>query len=341
MGRLKITNLNIGYERQDVVRELNLTLEDGEIFCLLGPSGGGKSTILKTIAGLLTPRKGSIEIDGNRVDQFPAEQRDAVLIFQQPLLFPFLNVFQNIGFGLKMAGIPRKHARKRIEKIMEITGILGLRNRRVHQLSGGQQQRVALARGLVLEPSILLLDEPFSALDASLRRKMRELISEVQRQTRTTMLFVTHDQAEAFVLGDRIGLLLNGKLLQTGSPEELFYHPATPEVAQFFGCRNFIQGRVSQHRFSSDIINCPAPGIPDGETTASIRPEDIEFSPVAHGGKVHGRITRLRFEGTTTQIILQAGSIHFSAVTTRTQLREGDETTFYIPADRLHFFKTS
>ena len=233
MGYLELQKLTINYGKTAVVRDLSLSVSNGEIVTLLGPSGAGKTTILKAIAGLLKPVSGKIFINDIQVNHLPAEKRDAVLIFQKPLLFPFLNVSQNIGFGLKMQQAGRKEAERKISKILEITMLTGLHDRKIHQLSGGQQQRVALARGLVLEPSILLLDEPLSNLDADLRQQMRELIQAVQEQTGTTMLFVTHDQSEALAISDRVCLLLDGRLRQAGKPEELFYFPADPEVAMF------------------------------------------------------------------------------------------------------------
>ncbi|MGB3211827.1 MAG: ABC transporter ATP-binding protein [Desulforhopalus sp.] len=341
MGKLELQNLTINYNTKPVIRNLSLDIDDGEIVSLLGPSGAGKTTILKAIAGLLHPTSGRIIINGSPVDQLPAEKRDAVLIFQKPLLFPFLDVGQNIGFGLKMAKVKGAAAEKQIKKIIEITGLEGLQTRKIHQLSGGQQQRVALARGLVLEPSILLLDEPLSNLDAELRQQMRELIRSVQAQTGTTMLFVTHDQSEAFALSDRICLLLDGSLRQTGTPTELFYHPADPDVARFFGCMNFITGKIHNGVFENGFVSCPTPLDDSPEARAVIRPEDIVLSSTESEYGTVGKIIHVQFEGSTTRLTIRAGDTTFTALSLRPDYHFEQSVRLYFPPERLHIFPHS
>ena len=323
MGHLELQNLTIGYGETTIIRDLSISIGNGEIVSLLGPSGAGKTTILKAIAGLLQPSAGDILINDIPVDHLPAEKRDAVLIFQKPLLFPFLNVAQNIGFGLKMQQISSREARPRIDKILEITELTGLGDRKIHQLSGGQQQRVALARGLVLEPSILLLDEPLSNLDAGLRQQMRELIRTIQKQTGITMLFVTHDQSEALAISDRVCLLLGGTLRQTGPPEELFYHPADPEVAHFFGCDN--------------IFNT-------GEKTFTIRPEDIKIMEAPPDGPdssqhcLDGEVTGVSFEGSLTRLTVQVEHGLLTVLCRRPAFRTGQKVRLRMPEECIHFF---
>ncbi len=336
MGQLELRNLTINYAGKPVIRDLSLDIHDGEMVSLLGPSGVGKTTILKAIAGLLQPDSGKIIIDGQRVDHLPAEKRDAVLIFQKPLLFPFLDVGQNIGFGLKMAGIKGWAAGKKIDRIIKITGLEGLKNRKIHQLSGGQQQRVALARGLVLEPSVLLLDEPLSNLDAELRQQMRELISCVQAQTGTTMLFVTHDQSEAFAISDRICVLLDGRLRQTGTPTELFYQPADTDVSRFFGCTNFIHGAIHNGMFKSSFGNCNASHSDSPEAIAVIRPENIIISSAGiTNGKV-GRVAQIQFEGSTTRLTIEVGDESFTALSLRPDFHREQLVWLHFPPERLH-----
>lgn len=344
MGRLQLQNLTINYGETPIIRDLSLSIQNGEIVSLLGPSGAGKTTVLKAIAGLLKPVAGKILIDDIPVNHLPAEKRDAVLIFQKPLLFPFLNVSQNIGFGLKMQQINRKDARKKIGKIIEITELTGLQSRKIHQLSGGQQQRVALARGLVLEPSILLLDEPLSNLDAGLRQQMRELIQTVQKQTGTTMLFVTHDQSEALAISDRVCLLLGGTLRQTGSPEDLFYLPAAPEVARFFGCDNIFctpdDGKENITAFSSaqsDRCNI-------GEKIFTIRPEDIEILAADRirsepfQQSLEGRVTAVTFEGRMTKLTVDIEKTPIAVLCKRSSFRIGQTVGLRIPEKHIHFF---
>lgn len=338
MGRLEVQDLTVRYNQKPVVGNFSLTVNDGEMVSLLGPSGVGKTTILKAIAGLLRPASGKILINGQHVDHLPAEKRDAVLIFQKPLLFPFLDVGQNIAFGLKMAKVKQAPARKKIDRILAITGLEGLKNRKIHQLSGGQQQRVALARGLVLEPSVLLLDEPLSNLDAELRQQMRELISSVQAQTGTTMLFVTHDQSEAFAISDRICVLLDGSLRQTGTPAELFYQPADPDVACFFGCTNFIDGTINNNTFTGSLVSCPTSLGDAPAAMAAIRPEDIVLSAARMEGGTIGKITQIRFEGSITRLTVEAAGQTFTAHALRPDFRTAQTVWLHFPPERLHIF---
>jgi ABC-type Fe3+/spermidine/putrescine transport system ATPase subunit len=342
MGRLQLRNLSIRYDKKPVISNLSLDIHDGEMVSLLGPSGAGKTTILKAIAGLLRPASGQIIIDGENVDHLPAEKRDTVLIFQKPLLFPFLDVGKNIGFGLKMANITGPTAEKKIDRILAITGLEGLKDRKIHQLSSGQQQRVALARGLVLEPSVLLLDEPLSNLDAELRRQMRELIRGVQAKTGTTMLFVTHDQSEAFAISDRICLLLDGSLRQTGTPTELFYRPADVDVARFFGCTNFMHGTIRNGLFESALFNCPTSLGDCAEATAMIRPEDIELScrknEHTRNNAIAGRIREVHFEGSTSRLHVDTADTTFTVVCLRADFRPEQAVWLHFPPERLHIF---
>ena len=338
MSRLELQNLTIQYGNTTIIRDLTLSIENREIVSLLGPSGAGKTTLLKTIAGLLQPAGGEILINNISVNHLPAEKRDTVLIFQKPLLFPFLNVVQNIGFGLKMQKMERRKAEKKIGRILEITELNGLNNRKIHQLSGGQQQRVALARGLVLEPAILLLDEPLSNLDAELRQQMRELIQTVQRQTETTMLFVTHDQSEALAISDRVCLLLDGSLRQTGSPEELFYSPADPEVAQFFGCDNIFSSSDSFRQQSRDFHN--------DQNLFTIRPEDVEIyssdqqkETAAPQYRFEGTVTGVIFEGRLTRLTVKVtGKEHVTVLCSRPAFHIGQTVWLRMPKNRIHFF---
>jgi len=337
MIQLELQDLTIGYGSTTIIRDLSLSIHDGEIVSLLGPSGAGKTTILKTIAGLLQPAAGQILINNSPVNHLPAEKRDAVLIFQKPLLFPFLNVAQNIGFGLKMQKTGRQQAEKKIAEIIEITGLNGLDNRKVHQLSGGQQQRVALARGLVLEPAILLLDEPLSNLDAELRQQMRELIQTVQKQTGTTMLFVTHDQSEALAISDRVCLLLDGRLRQTGKPEELFYSPADPEVARFFGCNNIFS--------TADSFCQHSCGFDDTAKMFTIRPEDIEIYPSQQERSspkkqpFKGTVNRVTFEGRLTRVTVDVeGKNRIAVLCRRPTFHAGQTVWLRMVENRIHFF---
>jgi ABC-type Fe3+/spermidine/putrescine transport system ATPase subunit len=225
-----------------VIADFSLAVERGELVALLGPSGSGKTTVLKLVAGLMTPESGDIRFDGRSMLGIPAEKRCAAMVFQKPLLFPYLNVRENVAFGLKMRKAPDLEIRTRVGKALELVQLGGFESRRPNELSGGQEQRVALARALVIEPKILLLDEPFSALDQNLRIEMARLVRRVQKLLKITTLFVTHNQEEAAALADRTGLLLDGRLEQAGSTREFYTAPKTLAVARFFGWQTLAGG---------------------------------------------------------------------------------------------------
>jgi len=339
MGNLLLKNLTIRYGGEPVVHDFNLEVKNGEMASLLGPSGAGKTTVLKAIAGLIRPEQGEVIIDGKPVHDLAPEKRNTVMVFQKTLLFPFLNVEKNIAFGLRMQGYSEADTKSRIEKILQLTELGGLGRRKVHELSGGQQQRVSLARALVLKPAVLLLDEPLSNLDANLRQQMRELIQDIQAKTRITTLFVTHDQAEALMISHRVCLLLNGRLRQTGKPRELFYLPADPDVARFFGGCNFIQGKVQDGVFRSEFGNVPAPEVNGNGhlRTATIRPEDIELSLDA-GCDLNGKIAKTNFEGSSTRIWVKCKDTQFVVLTSNNDFEPGQSVGIHLPTGKIWIF---
>lgn len=238
-----VSNITKRYGRQQVLHDLSLEVNGGELFVLLGASGCGKTTLLKIIAGLTPPDSGRLFVNDCEMTDTPPERRNIVYLFQKPTLFDFLNVRENIEFGLKMRGVEKGERRKRAEEALERIGLPGYGERKTSQLSGGQAQRIALARALVVRPDVLLLDEPLSSLDASLRDEMRDLIRDVNRNSGTTMIMVTHDQMEAAVMGDRIGVMIDGRIEQTAEPGPLFREPANERVATFLRQSLFEQFR--------------------------------------------------------------------------------------------------
>ena len=340
MGTLQLDRVHIAFNGADVIRDLSLEVGDGELVSLLGPSGVGKTSLLKAVAGLLEPGRGDIRIDGRSVLGLPPERRSAVMVFQRPLLFPFMDVGQNVAFGLRMQRVPAPEQQRRITEILELTRLSGLEQRRVHEISGGEQQRVALARALVLQPAILLLDEPLSNLDAALRQQMRELVQDIQAETRTSMLFVTHDQSEALMISHRVGVLLGGRLHQVGTPQELFHRPADVATARFLGGSNFFEGRIRHGHFESAVGSFALPAGVAGNghrLTAAIRPEDIGLEHGA-GGPIPGRVRKTSFEGTATRVWIDCGGVPVVALTARTDFASGQPVSVRLAPEKIRVF---
>jgi putative spermidine/putrescine transport system ATP-binding protein len=244
MSLLTIRSVNKSFGANAVVKNFDLTMKDGEFISLLGPSGCGKTTVLRMVAGFETPSTGTIEIDNQNVTPLRPNQRKIGMMFQSYALFPNLTVAGNVGFGLKVAGMPRAEAAKRVDEMLSMVGLAGFGARYPFQLSGGQQQRVALARAIAPRPKVLLLDEPLSALDAKIRVSLRAEIRAIQRELGITTLFVTHDQEEAMAMSDRVVVMTGGRADQVGTPDEIYNRPATRFVAEFIGALNLLPGRL-------------------------------------------------------------------------------------------------
>ena len=255
-----------------------LTVRDGELVCLLGPSGSGKSTLLRMVGGFESPTGGTMRIDGEDVTAAPPEKRPTGMVFQSHALWTHMNVFKNLAFGLKLRRLPAAEIKSRVEGILELVGLPGYGSRLTHQLSGGQQQRVALARSLVLEPKILLLDEPFASLDQHLRERLREEVRDIQQRLKITTLFVTHGQDEALAMADRIVVMRDGKTEQVAAPDTLYREPETPFVAGFIGTMNLADGSVSGGVFRRGGFTVPLP-VADGPAILAVRPEALLLSP--------------------------------------------------------------
>ncbi|WP_435168269.1 ABC transporter ATP-binding protein [Falsirhodobacter sp. 1013] len=235
---LKLDRLTLGYGDTVAVEALDFAMQPGELVALLGPSGCGKTTTMRAIAGLMTPLGGTITLDGRDITRVPPNKRGVGLVFQSYALFPHLTVFENVAFGLRLARVPRVELTQRVDKALASTGLLHLAQRLPRELSGGQQQRVALARSIVVEPKLLLLDEPLSNLDARLRLEMRSELSRLQRELGIAMIYVTHDQSEALALADRIIVMRDGRIEQAGTPDAIYERPASVFVAGFMGFEN-------------------------------------------------------------------------------------------------------
>jgi putative spermidine/putrescine transport system ATP-binding protein len=278
MSVLEIQNVTKAFGQIRAVDSFSLTVGDGELVCLLGPSGSGKSTLLRMVGGFETPTAGTIRIDGEDVTKAPPERRPTGMVFQSHALWTHMNVFKNLAFGLKLRKLPTEEIRRRVEAILELVGLPGYGPRLTHQLSGGQQQRVALARSLVLEPKILLLDEPFASLDQHLRERLREEVRDIQQRLKITTLFVTHGQDEALAMADRIVVMRDGKMEQVAAPDTLYREPETPFVAGFIGTMNLLEGDVKAGVFHRGAFVVPLP-VADGPVTLAVRPEALKLVP--------------------------------------------------------------
>jgi putative spermidine/putrescine transport system ATP-binding protein len=289
MARLELDRLVKQYGRggEPAVRELSLEVEDGEFVCLLGPSGCGKTTTLRMIGGFLKPDGGDVRIDGVSIVKEPPERRPTAMVFQRYALWPHMTVWNNIAFGLQVRRRPRAEIARRVESALELVGLPALGLRYPAQLSGGQQQRVALARALVLEPRILLLDEPLSNLDAQLRVHMRTELTAIQRRVGITTVFVTHDQEEAMSIADRIAVMNAGVLEQMDTPQAIYARPATLFVATFIGTMNRLDASIdSRGWLRAGPFALPMPEVassPAGELVAGIRPEDVVLEERGEG----------------------------------------------------------
>ncbi len=295
MDGIVIDNLSKYYGGVAVVKNVSLEIADTEFITLLGPSGCGKTTTLRLIAGFLRPDAGTIRVGDTILSSkntvLPPEKRGMGMVFQTYAIWPHLTVYENVVFGLEVRRIAKKEARKRVIDALEMVHLTGLEERYPNQLSGGQQQRVALARSLVMEPRILLLDEPLSNLDAKLRERMRWELKELQRRTAITFVYVTHDQSEAMALSDRIAVMHLGELIQYGSPREIYTHPANRTVADFMGLVNLIPGRVLGGSGEDGVVALGddyqlrltlPPGTREGmDVQVAIRPENIALTGTA------------------------------------------------------------
>ncbi len=328
------------------VDDVSLEIESGEFFSLLGPSGCGKTTSLRMIAGFERPDAGRIRIGDADVTETPPHRRPVNTVFQSYALFPHLTVEQNVGFGLRFKPVERAEGRQRVSEILELVRLGGLERRRPHQLSGGQQQRVALARSLVLSPTVLLLDEPLGALDAKLRRELQIELKSIQREIGITFVYVTHDQEEALTMSDRLAVMAHGRVEQLGTPREVYEHPQTAFVADFLGVSNLMRARAE----AGGVVEVGGvtlqAGLGDREARGvvrlTIRPERVRIEPPGTVGEncVPATIERFVYLGSTTQVFvaLSGGDRVQALVANSGDVDEydvGAAVTACLPADAL------
>jgi spermidine/putrescine ABC transporter ATP-binding subunit len=344
MSFLSVSQVTKAFGGPPVVNTVDLAIERGEFFALLGPSGCGKTTLLRMIAGFETPDSGAIRIDGEVMNTVPPHQRPTNMVFQSYAIFPHLNVFDNIAYGLRKRKLPKDQLRARVEAMLATVRLEGLGGRAADQLSGGQRQRVALARALVREPKLLLLDEPLGALDKRLRETMQVELRAIQRKVGITFLLVTHDQEEALSLSDRIAVMSGGKILQIASPRELYERPNCREVADFIGEINFFHATVRAITDTTATVNAGllgivtlpcanlAPGIKvDDHILLAIRPEHVRFAQTG----VTGEITSATFLGERSHFHVKIAGRSEPVAVSGNAAPQGSAVALVFPPDSL------
>ena len=305
---IRLQDLTMEFDGERILDGINLYINDHEFLTLLGPSGCGKTTTLRIIGGFLTPTSGTVLFDGQRINDVPPYQRQINTVFQRYALFPHLDVFDNIAFGLRVAKVPRAEINERVNQMLEIVSLKGYGHRRISALSGGQQQRVAIARALVNQPKVLLLDEPLGALDLRLRKDMQIELKRIQQAMGITFIYVTHDQEEALSMSDTIVVMDKGRIQQIGRPEDIYNEPKNAFVADFIGESNILDGTMLcdyKVRFFGRVFDCVDKGFgPNESVDVVIRPEDIDIVPPAQGHLV-GVVTSVTFKGLNYDIIVE------------------------------------
>jgi spermidine/putrescine transport system ATP-binding protein len=301
---LSIRNIAKLFGKNPVLRDISLEVAEGEFLTILGESGSGKTTLLRIIAGFENASSGAIWMEGQRLDALPPYRRRVNTVFQHYALFPHLTVKENVGYGMRVAKLPKTEVAIRVEQALAMVKMAAYAKSKPARISGGQQQRVALARALVNRPRLLLLDEPLSALDANLRRQMQVELKSLQREVGISFVFVTHDQEEAMVMSDRIALLRMGGLEQVASPREIYSRPATAYTAQFIGQTNLLRGEAKAGVVRCHSLQWPV-DLPDGQILFSLRPENVRIAGTRGGGsegnlvRFHGHVRHRAFHGST------------------------------------------
>ncbi|HEX8174403.1 MAG TPA: ABC transporter ATP-binding protein [Pyrinomonadaceae bacterium] len=365
MGFLSLQNISKSYGATRAVADVSLEVEAGEFFGLLGPSGCGKTTTLRMVAGLEAPDDGKIELDGREITRLPADRRGFGMVFQSYALFPHLNVFENVAFGLRARRIEAGEVSRRVTEALSMVSLSGYERRGVDALSGGQQQRVAIARAISIEPHLLLFDEPLSNLDVALREETRTELRELVKRLKLTALYVTHDQEEAFALCDRISVMSEGRILQTGTPRELYEQPEEVRVARFLGRNNLIEAvRLSASHAEASMFRTTTGGhslrvatqvganLPlNKPCTLAIRPEHLqlygksEYEERAREGEaaenaLPASISSVSFSGATTTIRLEAAGLSLEALVLQPDgFEPGASVTVRLPPERIIILK--
>ncbi len=340
---IELRGITKSFDGEMVLDNIDLDIYDNEFITLLGPSGCGKTTTLRIIAGFETPDAGDVFFDGKRINDVPPYKRHINTVFQKYALFPHLNVYENIAFGLRIAKVPEKEISARVKEMLALVNLRGFERRRVTTLSGGQQQRVAIARALINNPRVLLLDEPLGALDLKLRKDMQNELKNMQHKTGITFIYVTHDQEEALSMSDTVVVMNAGKIMQIGTPTDIYNEPVNAYVADFIGESNIIDGLMISDKcvaFAGHRFDCVDTGFaPNEPVDVVIRPEDVDVVPVERG-MLTGRVTTVTFKGVHYEVIVDIAGFKWMIQTTD-YVAPDAEIGIYIEPDAIHVMKKS
>ncbi|MBE6781479.1 MAG: ABC transporter ATP-binding protein [Ruminococcaceae bacterium] len=340
---IELKDISIAFGSQTVLDGINLNIKYGEFVTLLGPSGCGKTTTLRIIGGFEEPDSGDILFDGKNINGVPSYKRQVNTIFQRYALFPHLNVYENIAFGMRVKKVKESEIKEKVSKMLKLVNLEGLEKRKIDTLSGGQQQRVAIARALANEPRVLLLDEPLAALDLKLRKDMQVELKNIQQSLGITFIFVTHDQEEALTMSDTIVVMDEGKIQQIGTPKDIYNEPENAFVADFIGESNILDGIMRKDylaEFSGHKFECLDKGFAANEAVdVVVRPEDVDIVK-PEDGMLTGVVTSVSFLGVHYEIIVDIGGFKWMIQTTD-EAFEGETVGLYIEPDAIHIMKKS
>ena len=340
---IKLKNISISFDEEQIIDNMNLYIRDKEFITFLGPSGCGKTTTLRIIAGFLQPDSGEVIFDGKVINDVPPHKRQLNTIFQRYALFPHLNVYENIAFGLRLQKTPEKEIKETVTEMLSLVNLKGFERRNISSLSGGQQQRVAIARALAVKPKILLLDEPLGALDLKLRKDMQVELKNIQKRLGITFIYVTHDQEEALSMSDTIVVMNGGKIQQIGTPLDIYNEPKNAFVADFIGESNIIEGVMRADfwvEMAGNKFKCLDKGFGvDEEVDVVVRPEDGDIVK-AEDGMISGKVTSITFKGVHYEIIVEIKGFKWMIQSTDYQ-EVGSTIGLVIEPDAIHIMKKS
>ena len=340
---IDLKDIAIAFDGEQILKGLNLQIKDGEFVTLLGPSGCGKTTTLRIIAGFLEPDSGEVIFEDKCINGVPAHERQVNTIFQRYALFPHLNVYDNVAFGLRLRKMPEAQIKEKVEEMLALVDLKGFNRRSVDSLSGGQQQRIAIARALAVNPRVLLLDEPLGALDLKLRKDMQVELKNIQQRLGITFIYVTHDQEEALSMSDKVVVMDHGEIQHIGTPIDIYNEPANAFVADFIGESNILDGVMKKDfkvEFSGHVFDCVDKGFKEDELVdVVVRPEDVDVC-APEDGMISGVVTSVTFKGVHFEIIVDIGGFKWMIQSTDIQY-EGDKIGLLIKPDEIHIMKKS